>query len=483
MESNIQRYTQRFFDGVTSMVSSLINARDVSQQNAIQVRRLDQATLREIYRHGIANKIIRIKAGGALKDSLQFDSKDDENYYNKRLAKKVKQTAGWMIAFGRGIIVLHMPGDDLTKPLTGVDANRVLVSVFSGDMVTPGDVDRDLQSIRYYKPLSYNVRGYAIHWTRVVDFTYIEPPELDAPGYHYGGVSEFEIIYDQLIADGVVQRASPKIIEKASTLFYKVRGFKDAMRTGDEQDMINYFSRLEDLRGIHSAGLIDAEDEVEAVQQVVSNLSDADQITLRRLAMVTGISITRLVGENVKGLNSSGDNEASMDQDMIETIQSEHLLEPINELMRKLGQGEVSFKENQGETAGDRIKYETDVINNAKGLFELGEDHAGYLLEKGVTQKDEFDQIFAPPPSGGEPNDGEPDDSDYDDDPLAIDPQSALNGAQVTSLLEIVERVRVGSLSKETAVQLMATAYPVTIDEANNLLRDVVVEELQNAES
>jgi len=390
----MKQYTRVFTDGLTSLVSSIVNRRDAVQQNAIDPRVLDHSTLRRIYRHGIANKIIRLKAGMALKDTLQFNSTEDEAYYNARLGKKVKQVTKWMLAFGRGIVVLHNPGDDLTTPLREVDPNRVRISVFGGDMVTVADVDRDLQSIRYYKPLIYQVRGYPVHWTRVVDFIYVEPPELDAPQYFYGGVSEFELIYDQLIADGVVQRASPKIIEKASTIFYKVKGFKDAMRTGQEQDMVDYFGLLEDLRGIHSAGLIDADDEVEAVQQTISNLSEADQITLRRLAMVTGTSITRLVGENVKGLNSSGDNEASMDQDMIETIQSDYLLDPINELMRKLGKSVVEFKENQGETPGDRIDYETKVIQNAALLAQMGEDHTGYLNDKGITQKDEFESIF-----------------------------------------------------------------------------------------
>lgn len=450
-----------FVDGVKSLVSSLINRRDAASQNAIVSQPLDSETLRQTYRNGIVNKIIRFKAGRSLKDTLQFESTDDENYYNARLAEQVKEAAKWMIAFGRGVIVLYHQDDDLVKPISRIDPERIKLKVFSGDMVTASGVDLDIMSPRYYKPLAYIIRGVSFHWSRVVDFTYVKPPELDAPRYQYGGISEIELIYDQIIADGIVQRASPKVIEKASTLFYKVRGFKDAMRTGKESEMVEYFSRMEDIRGIHSAGLVDQEDEIQEVSQTIANLADADKITLRRLAMVTGISVTALVGENAKGLNSSGENEAKMDQDMIEALQSEYLLEPINHLMRKCGQGPISFKENQGETAGDRIEYDTKAIDNAVKLASIGKDYETYLEDKDVIQKDDMAEFFT------EVTGENVEELDI------VDPASALNGAQVTAILEIIARIERGELSKITAVGVVSTAFPLSNHEATILLRDV----------
>ena len=384
----------KFKDGVKSLVSSLINQRLVTSQNVIVSVALDAATLRQTYRHGIMNKIVRLKSGHALKNTLQFESTEDEKYYDLHLANKVKRTTKWMLAFGRGVVVLHRKGDDLSTPLGPITPDQLQIEVFSGDMITVGDIERDLDSPRYYKPIRYNVRGIAIHWSRVVDFTYVEPPELDAPSYMYGGVSETELIYEQLIADGIVQRASPKIIEKASIIFYKVAGFKDAMREGRESDMKTYFTEMNSIVGLYSAGLVDKDDEIQVIQQTIANLADADQITLRRLAMVSGISLTLLVGESPKGLGATGDNERAMDQDMIEALQSDYLLEPINQIMRLCGKGVVTFKENQGETPTGRIEYETKAIVNAKALWEMGEDYRLYLEDKDVLQKDDFAAMF-----------------------------------------------------------------------------------------
>ncbi len=387
----------KFTDGLKSFVSSLTNDRSATAENYITADKLDEVEARQIYRTGLGNKIIRLKAGQALKDSIQFETSEDEKYYTKRLAQLVKQTVKWQLAFGRGIVVIHRRGDDLSTPLGRVDPDRVLLNSFGGDMVTVNMPELDLQSPRYYKPVQYNVRGKPIHYSRVVDFLYVLPPELDAPSYRYGGIGEFELIYEQLVADGVVQRASPRVIEKASTLFYRVKGFKDLISTGRESEMVSYFGRLESLRGNFSAGLMDQDDEVEVVTQTIAGLADADRITLRRLSMVTGISMLALVGEGPTGLNAHGDAERAMDQDMIETLQSDYLLDPINELMRKLGQGTIEFKENQGETPTVRIEYETKAIDNARKLWEMGEDYRGYLEDKDVLQPDDFAKLFTEP--------------------------------------------------------------------------------------
>ena len=151
---------------------------------------------------------------------------------------------------------------------------------------------------------------------------------------------------------------------------------------------------MEDLRGIMAAGLMDKDDDLEVVSQTITNLADADQITLRRLAMVTGISVTRLIGEAPRGMNSSGDKESQMDQDMLETLQVEYFEPAINELMRKLGQGVVKFKDNQGETPTGRIEYESKAIKNALDLQLMGEDYGKYLEDKGVVTPDDFASVF-----------------------------------------------------------------------------------------
>lgn len=390
------RYQQQFNDGLKNVQNQLINNRNPQHTNQVASAAIDGATLRQIYKTGLGSKITRLKAGSALDGTLEFDTEAERELYEDRLSKHVKQAAIFMQAFGRGIIVLFESNDDLSKPLRS-DANRdrLQMRVFDGDMVTVGDVSIDLTNERYQKPVYYIVRGQMIHWSRVVDFTYVQPTETDAPLYRYGGISEFELIYSQIINDGVIERAAGRIVDVSSNLFYKVKGFKQLMEAKKDSHIVEYFSRVENFRGIWGATLMDSEDEVENVTQTLSNLSEVDQITLRRLAMVTGIPLAVLVGENVKGLNSTGENEMIIYRSMLQQFQSNYLIDPIRRLCRVFGIESVKFSKSQGETAQSKIEYEAKAIENALKLWQMGEDAEKYLSERGVVKADNFDEFWS----------------------------------------------------------------------------------------
>lgn len=389
--------TRTFEDGITNIVNQLANRRSAVNTNIITAQRLDDSQLRAIYRTGLGAKILGIKTGYALNDTLKFDDDNDEELYKKRLQRAVKRAAKYMMGFGRGIILLNERGADLSRPAIGkMDMAKVKLDVFSGDMVTPMDVSINLSDARYQKPAKYMVRGKAFHWTRVIDFTYYMPTELDLPAYRYGGISEFEMIHTQLINDAIVERASGTILEKNSTLVHKVKGFAEAVRCGDDEYLINYYSRLAELRSIYGDAVIDGEDDIISVAQALTNLDSVDSITIRRLALVTSIPVPMLVGESVQGLNSTGHQERQSFQDMIEALQFDYMEDPIRDLCSHYGIEGVCFKENQGGTATERLDFETKVIDNALKLDALGEDYREYLIKNDIIKKDAWADLFKP---------------------------------------------------------------------------------------
>lgn len=383
-----------FNDGLTSVQNTIINKRNALNTNVLTHNRITDSELRQIYKSGIGSKIVRIKAGYALNGTLQFKQDSDEKYYNKHLRKQLKRACRFMVGFGRGIMVNYYHGDDLSKPLRLQDGRKLKTRAFAGDEVSVTDIDRDFHSDRYNLPLCYIVKAEMIHWTRVIDFTYVEPPEDDLTHYNYGGISEFEMIHSQLVADGIVERASASIVEKNSSLFYKIDGFRDALNRKQDDGIVEYFTLVEDFRSSSGATLMDNKDTVEVHTQNLTNLKDVSELTLRRLAMVTGIPMSQLVGENVKGLNASGDNERLVFQDTIETVQSEYIHEPLQDLFTMHGLGIIEFKENQGDSPQARVAYEKEVILNAKELHLMGEDGSEYLAKHDVVKKEEYDKFF-----------------------------------------------------------------------------------------
>lgn len=413
-------------DGITSLVNKLTNQRNPHRTNTLTSTRVTNEELRAIYRMGIGSKIIRLKTGIALDDTLQFESDDDREFYENRLQQLVKDASKFMLGFGRGLIVIHEPGADLGTPLGKInDWSRVRFHVFSGDMVYVQTVNFNLNSPDYLRPTRYTVRGFSIHPSRVVDMSYYRPVELEAPEYQFGGISEFELIRNELVNDQIIQRAVPAILEKSSTRYYKLPGFNDALADHKESDIINFMSALESVRSIYGAGVVDKDTEIETHDQALTNLAESDLITLRRLAMVTGLPLSWLVGEAARGLNSTGEGERQVLMQTITNFQSDYLLSPINRFMALCGRGRVSFKENQGETPGDRIDYETKAINNALVLWQMGEDYGKYLKDKDIVQPDAFEAMF-----------------DVDDDNEPIEPPA--DGDQLT-----LEQIMAGSADGE----------------------------------
>jgi hypothetical protein len=345
---------------------------------------------------------------------MVFETTADKEFYDSKLAQVVKDAAKHMLGFGRGLVVMFEPGEDLSSKRTkSVNPNRLRIRSFSGDMVFVQSVDLNLSSHDYLKPTMYSIRGQSIHPSRCVEFNYVMPPELDLPEYHYGGQSESELIRNELINDQIVQRAVPAMLEKSSSLFYKIDGFKDLLQSNQENTVVNYFSAVESLRSVYGAGIIDSEDAIETFSQALTNLAESDMITLRRLAMVTGLPLSWLVGEAARGLNSTGEGERQVLMQTITSLQSDYLLSPINRLMALSGQGTVKFKENQGESPSDRVTYDKSATEVATMLYSLGEDHQKYLQDKGVTQDDPISDFFNV--------DDDEQDADYQADATGID--------------------------------------------------------------
>lgn len=390
------RMKKKFGDGLRNVVNKLINGRAAQTTNQFSQRtKVSNEELRAIYKTGIGNRIVTLKVRYALNDTIQFTSDTDKKLFDKEFYDDIRSACEKMLWGGRAIIVLFRKGEDLSKPidLDSDNPHPLVRRIFEGEYVTVMPPVPDLMDDRYDLPSMYMVNGQQIHWSRVIDFKYVEPPRRELPSYNYGGISEFELIYGQLVNDAIVERASGSILEKSSSMFYKLEGFRDALRSGGDEEIVSYFEKVEEMRGIYGAGIIDMTDSVENIEQRLNGLQETDMISLRRLSMVTGIPVSWLVGENVKGLNSSGDNERQIMQDTVETIQRTYMLRPINELLKAYGKDPIEFKDNQGETPTVRLKFETDAIANAKVLSEIGEDANLYLIDKAVITPSKFEMF------------------------------------------------------------------------------------------
>lgn len=390
-----------FKDGLKSLTNLLANNRSGVNNNKLFSTAVSNDELNSIYKLGIGRKIVNIKSSNIFKEGFSAEGEagaETLKFIDKKLLKELKKASEYMMAFGRGVIVIiDKNANDPSQPMKSVNLQTVRFKAFSGAKVTV-QINSSLNELdeRYNEPEFYRIGTQVIHHSRVMDFQYYQPLEDDKSSYNYGGISEFELIYSQLINDSVIERAIPTLVEKISTMFYKIKDFKSKLQQKQEKHLVDYFHRLENLRSIYGAGLLDAEDDTKTETQNLSGLDSVDTITLRRLSLVTGIPLSWLVGENVKGLNSSGKTEETIFWSMVKNLGNDFILPVLNQKLEFMGLTVVWFNEQYQSTPTEKADYETKVFTNALLVQQLGLDDIAYIKDRGVEidVKKSFDEIF-----------------------------------------------------------------------------------------
>lgn len=390
-----------FKDGLKSLTNLLANNRSGVNNNKLFSTAVSNDELNSIYKLGIGRKIVNIKSSNIFKEGFSAEGEagaETLKFIDKKLLKELKKASEYMMAFGRGVIVIiDKNANDPSQPMKSVNLQTVRFKAFSGAKVTV-QINSSLNELdeRYNEPEYYRIGTQVIHHSRVMDFQYYQPVEDDKSSYNYGGISEFELIYSQLINDSVIERAIPTLVEKISTMFYKIKDFKSKLQQKQEKHLVDYFHRLENLRSIYGAGLLDSEDDTKTETQNLSGLDSVDTITLRRLSLVTGIPLSWLVGENVKGLNSSGKTEETIFWSMVKNLGNDFILSVLNQKLEFMGLTVVWFNEQYQSTPTEKADYETKVFTNALLVQQLGLDDIAYIKDRGVEidVKKSFDEIF-----------------------------------------------------------------------------------------
>lgn len=107
---------------------------------------------------------------------------------------------------------------------------------------------------------------------------------------------------------------------------------------------------------------------------------------------------------------------------------------------------------------GVGMRVEESYMRDKFGVPEPAED--ALLLKPPVSV-----MPFGPVPVAGEPAN--------DEDATAIDPKTALNGAQIKELKLIIQDVAGGLLPRESGVQLIVKAFPLSEQEAEEIMGEV----------
>ena len=427
-----------------------------------------------------------------------------------------------------------------TEPLIPEKAQRVVgLSVLDRQDLHPLTYYGDPRSPKFGEPETYMLtpitrRGMTatgdvgmaiVHETRLVIFGGVRTSRRTKEVNRGWDLSVLQRCHDHLRDFGVSFQALAHLLQDASQGVFKMDGLIE-MIASNQADALRQRMALADMqRSVAKTLMIDAEkEEFTRLVPALSGYPESIQLMMLLLAATANMPVTVLMGMSPAGLNATGESDRLLWYARCESDQEFHAKpaytrivdlvlrsKDVAQIAGTPARWEVTFaplmpmsdeqrstiRKQQAEADGiyiDRgvvMAEEVAVSRFAPGgwsaetTIEMSTRRA--MLEAMATPP-EKDPVDPPDPEEGDdvpeptpapaPTPARPGDPDpAPTDPQAVDPQTALNGAQVTALLEIVRAVGTAEIPKTTGAQLIAASFPLSLEEANEILKDIVPEE------
>jgi hypothetical protein len=262
--------------------------------------------------------------------------------------------------------------------------------------------------------------------------------------------------------------------------------------------------------------LLDSEDDFIPTHYTFAGL---DQVLLsfgEQLSGATGIPLVRLFGQSPAGLNSTGESDLRTYYDTIKATQEIDLRHPLMKICGVLSRSlfgeplpgnfwfefaplwELSDMEKADiaskDTASVISAYDLGLVSRSTALRELKASGAvtgrwDKIIDGDITEaeseppsgelvpSENFEVLPPVPPQTGEAS-GD-----------LTKQEISLNGAQVTSMVEIVTQVAVGALPRDSGINMLMAAFTLSIAQAEKIMGSVgrgfvpaaPVEETENA--
>ena len=352
-------------DGLQNVVANLGTDRDKTSHSKYTATRLSEQDLQEQYRAAwLPRKVVDIPAEDSCRNWREWkgDAGDVEKVEE---LERVLNVRGAILEarkkarlFGGDAIYLGTNAADASEPLNTETEEVKRLTVLNARELTPGDLDRDIESEYFNKPSMYTVAESAaeIHPSRLVIFHGVPIPDPHISGSHIStgwGDSVLTSVHEAIInADSTALNVASLVYE-AKVDVIKIPEFMNSLDDKDyEATLLKRLGLAAKAKGINGALLLDTEEEYEQKNANFANLPDVVLTMLQIVSGASDIPMTRLVGMSPGGLNSTGEGDI---RNYYDGIASQQTL-VIQPAMLRLDQ--ILARQGAGKKFNDGISYE-----------------------------------------------------------------------------------------------------------------------------
>lgn len=447
----------------------------------------------------------------------EMDSKRLEDFKRAEIefgvAPKVHEALKWARLYGGALIYLGVnDGLDPSEPLDISNIKKGTLShltVLDRHYAPAMKINTwDVTAPNFGMPDIYSIvesTHASVHWTRIVRFDGIKLPLRELKRNQYWGDSILERMYEALIDAGTVSASSSTLLLEQSVDVMKVPNLLALASTpAGEEQLRKRFQLAKLMKSLNNILLMDDTEGYETHHQPFNGIPQLFDRFYNIVASASDIPVTRLMGSSPGGLNATGESDIRNYYDMISSRQENQLRPSQTVLDRVIAQhlwGEVPedftyeydplWQQTEDEQATteksrserDKTYLEMGVVTEdvvAQNLIEQGtytsltketieeldnaEEEARKLEEEEQARKLEPTTPAAP----GVTEPSESDEPDGDVPPA----DTAMNGAQVTSLVEVVKDIQNGAIPYDSGVAILMTGFMLSEDDAKKIAGD-----------
>lgn len=466
--------------------------------------------------------------------SQEIEAKDFELFHGEMEAlnfdKKVEEAVKLSRLYGGAAILIgaNSSNDDsflkeqAPLDLTKINSIDYLLVLDRFELTNGTEIDTDVRSPNFGFPVYYSISSASlkpgetqkkIHHSRLLRFYGVELPRNMRRMFNYWGDSVLSRAYLAIRNFHTAHDTVPSIIQDFVNFILKMEDLPDIVSQGEtgSDDLQKRLQLLSMTTSVLNAMIIRKEEDVEKKSTNVSGLGDLLKSVKENLLTAVDIPHTILFNESAGGLGSTGESERTAWYDHIKDMQESILRDKIlwaAEVFRAAKtsvlngtKGKITLEFNpleqmdEKETAEIRkIQSETDgnyINNGVLDPIEVAESRFGtgqYSLETTIDmdlrekgdlpdskEKDGGDKGAVKEKGKGSKGEGQGQlggKSQAENNQVTA-PEIALNGAQVTALVEVITQVALGQIPRETGVNMIQIAFAITKENAEKMMGTV----------
>ena len=329
----------------------------------------------------------------------------------------------------------------------------------------------------FYEPTWWRVSGKRYHRSHLIIIRHAEVADVLKPSYIYGGIPLPQMIYERIYAAERTANEAPQLALTKRMNVIKTDMDKAMANPKAFEEKMQVINTFRDNHGIYAIG------EDDEYEQTETTLTDLDSLIMTQYQLVAAIATmpaTKLLETSPKGFNATGEFETDTYYDLLEGIQGDdsELLERHYELLiRSEGIESFDFEINwkplksssPTEIADINLKNaQTDQALQLAGAIDgddvrdriIADPNSGY---NGIETYEEpgDDEILGEETGPGAPEpDTEPEPEPEPEEPGDIT-EVSLNGAQVSSMVDVAGKISSGELSRDGGLEILTTAFPI----------------------